>query len=128
MNNSDEIIISRILKFGVITSALLVLVGICLFLSNHNSNIGPSAGQSYKQYLTAGFKIPHSISSIGTSLKNDSGLGLITLGILLMIITPMLRVATSILLFLRQRNIPMVLVTIFVLFVLVTSFVIGILT
>ncbi len=125
MKHSAEITISRILKTGVIISSLLVLTGITIFIAHHNSLISPQGGPAYKQYVTSGFRFPHSLSSISSALKNGSGLGIIMLGVLLLIITPIIRVAASILLFMRQRNTPMALVTLFVFCVLVLSFVIG---
>ena len=115
-----ESIVSIVLQTGVIISSVMILIGLLLFFGgdlNHGS---------YHKLIAPNYSFPHSLSAIKTAIQSGNGLGFIALGVLLLILTPMLRVAVSILLFKRQKDLPMTLVTAFVLLVLISSFVVGI--
>ncbi len=124
--NFEEIIISRALQIGVAISSAFIIAGLGIFLSRLNE-AGQNSAQSYRYYTGAGFSFPHTIPAILTALGNHSGLGLIVLGCLLMILTPSLRVATTICLFASKRDKPMLKVTLTVLSILIGSFVVGVL-
>lgn len=112
-----EFIISLVLQIGVMISAIIILIGISLLLHlNHGS---------YQEFTSTNYSFPHSLSTLISSIKVSQGTGYIELGVLILILTPVLRVATSILLFLRQRDMPMTVVTCFVLVVLISSFILG---
>ena len=113
-----ELIVSTVLQVGVILSALTILAGTVLLFSNMGN------GQSsYRRYVTPNYSFPHTISTLKSALLAGSGTGFIEIGVFLLILTPILRVATSILIFKRQKDTPMTLVTLFVLLVLISSFV-----
>ncbi|MCL4357335.1 DUF1634 domain-containing protein [Patescibacteria group bacterium] len=128
-----EIVVSAVLQAGVIVSSVIILIGITLFFIHAHQ--APALQHSYRRYTAANYSFPHTLAALKNSdtlaaLKNSAmtgqGVGLIELGVLLLILTPVLRVATSILLFRRQRDWPMTLVTLFVLVVLIGSFILGI--
>lgn len=119
--NANELIISTVLQAGVLISSVIILVGIILFFTHIHSNIN-----SYKVFTSSTYYFPHSISTLESSIRTTTGVGFIQLGVLLLILTPILRVATSILLFKHQKDRPMMLVTLFVLVVLVGSFIVGV--
>ncbi len=120
----DEVIISRALQIGVAISSALIIAGLGIFLSRLNQ---ASNHQTYQYYTNNNFSFPHSLDSILSAINNHSGLGLIVFGCLLLILTPALRVATTICLFASKRDKPMLKVTITVLTILIGSFVIGVL-
>lgn len=113
-----ELIVSTVLQVGVILSALTILAGTVLLFSNMGN-----AQSSYRRYVTPNYSFPHTISTLKSALLTGSGTGFIEIGVFLLILTPILRVATSILIFKRQKDTPMTLVTLFVLLVLISSFV-----
>lgn len=114
-----EILISTVLKIGVSLSSLIILIGLLLFFAQHHS------GPNYKNYTTTKFSYPHSLKALGSSLASFKAVGIITLGSLLLILTPMFRVASSIIIFIRTKELPMTVVTVIVLIVLIGSFVLG---
>jgi uncharacterized membrane protein len=118
-----ELIVSSVLQIGVIVSSAVILLGIALFLTQSHQN---SLNGSYHHFTSSTYSFPHNLSALNSSIRAGAATGFIELGVLLLILTPILRVATSILLFLRQRDISMTLVTLFVLLVLTGSFVIGV--
>lgn len=119
-----EIVVSAVLQAGVIVSSVIILSGITLFFIHAHQ--APALQNSYRRYSSANYSFPHTLAALKSSVFAGSGSGLIELGVLLLILTPVLRVATSILLFRRQRDRPMTLVTLFVLVVLIGSFILGI--
>lgn len=119
--NTNEIIISTVLRVGVVVSSIPILAGVILFFTHIHNNLG-----SYNQFTTSAYSFPHSISALKSSVRTGAGIGFIQLGVLLLILTPILRVATSILLFKRQKDTPMMLVTLSVLLILASSFILGV--
>ena len=120
-----EVIVSLVLQIGVTLSSVIIFIGIVIFFARHNSVSASFLGANYRHYTAASYGFPHNVSSIKAALEAGSGIGYITLGVLLLILTPVLRVATSILLFVRQKDKPMTMVTLFVLLVLAASFYLG---
>ncbi len=120
-----ELIISRVLQVGVSLSAVIILVGIGLFFVQSDQNHALNSG-SYHQFTATTFAFPHSITALSNAVQAGEGTGFIEFGVLLLILTPILRVAFSIVLFWRQHDRPMVGVTLAVLLVLVGSFILGV--
>ena len=120
--SSMELIVSSVLQAGVIISSVIILAGLFLFFL-HDKQSG-----SYHQFTRAGYLFPHNLANLIAAVKSGSGVGLIDLGVLILILTPVLRVATSILLFLRRKDPPMTVVTLFVLLILIGSFILGLTT
>lgn len=116
-----EAVISVVLQTGVLISSAIILFGFILFLTHSHLSNDP-----YRQFTATNYTFPHSLSSIKSSIQAREGIGLIELGVLLLILTPIVRVAASIFLFRRQKELRMTLVTLFVLLVLTSSFILGI--
>lgn len=123
MKNS-ELIISLVLQIGVGISAVVILTGLALFFTQNTS----LNATSYHSLTNVSYSFPHSLASLRSSLRGGDGIGFIVLGILLLILTPVARVATSILIFIRERDRPMAIVTLLVLILLISSFYVGTLT
>ena len=119
---ASESLVSLVLQIGVAVSSVIILLGLILFFIQ----IKPLGVVSYQQFITGTVSFPHSLATLITALQNGNSSGFIMLGVLLLIMTPIMRVATSVLLFLHQHDIPMTLVTLFVLIVLICSFFVGI--
>lgn len=118
-----ELVVSSVLQIGVILSSAIILTGIVLFfVHGHQNN---SLNDTFHRFTAANYSFPHSLSSLKISIRQGDGAGFIELGVLALILTPILRVASSILLFLRNRDRPMMTVTLIVLLVLIGSFILG---
>ncbi len=107
-------IIGWILQGGVLVSAAVILVGVAwLFLQPG----GPAA--------TSVARFPHSLSDLALSLVQWQAPALIVLGLVLLIATPVLRVATSIVAFAVERDFRYVAITLVVLLILLYSLFFG---
>ncbi|CAA7601499.1 Protein of unknown function DUF1634 [Acididesulfobacillus acetoxydans] len=107
-----ELFISSSLRFGVYLSAIVMALGIVLLFARGVS----------------GYPIdvfPTSIPLLWSGIVLFKPAAVITLGLVLLIATPVFRVAASVLLFLVEKDHLYTFITLFVLAVLVTSFLIG---
>ena len=118
-----EIWISNLLRTGVILSLLLVVAGTILSFVHHPSYL--HSGRDLAHLTRPGAAFPHSIPDLRQSLLTFRGRGVVTLGLLVLIATPVMRVAVSILAFRHDRDRPFVLITTVVLLLLILSFVLG---
>ncbi len=110
----DEII-GKLLRTGVILSAVVVFVGGVIYLARH--------GGERPQY-SAFHGEPTEFRRLGGILRSvlaGRGRGIIQLGLVLLIATPVARVAFSAFAFQRQRDWTYVVITLIVLAVLIYS-------
>jgi len=120
-----ELIISLVLRIGVVVSVLVVAIGLGMFFDHHAGYATFSGSASYKPLVSNSFRFPDTFGGLGRSLAKGEGRGVIVLGLLLLILTPVMRVAVSILTFVYEKDPPMVIVTTFVLCALIGSFFLG---
>jgi uncharacterized membrane protein len=110
-----EQVLGNLLRTGVILSSLVVLVGGSVYLARH-------ANETVHYHVfddeSTEFRTPPNIVQ---KARAGSGRGLIMLGLLLLIATPVARVAFSVYAFVRQRDRTYILITLFVLAVLLYS-------
>ncbi|MGA2363705.1 MAG: DUF1634 domain-containing protein [Candidatus Aminicenantales bacterium] len=108
-------IISNLLRLGLVLSAAVVAVGAAIYLARHGNQ-----ATAYRVFRgePPDFRLVENIFTAGTRFR---GRGFIMAGLLLLIATPVARVAFSVLAFLRQRDHIFAAVTIFVLAVLLFS-------
>ncbi|MGB8345952.1 MAG: TSUP family transporter [Ktedonobacteraceae bacterium] len=108
--NKTSTIIGWVLQIGVLVSALVILIGVVmLFLS--------PGGLSPDKFLT----FPHSFSAVGAGLLALRPQSVIVLGLLLLIATPVMRVAVSIVAFALEHDRGYVVITLIVLIILLCS-------
>lgn len=110
-----DLIIGNILRIAVITSALIVIFGAVLYLFHHGFE-KPDYG------VFAG--VPKNLKNLRDIIDQAwqiKSLGIIQLGLLLLIFTPVARVAYSVIAFLIQRDFMYVVFTLIVLTVLLLS-------
>lgn len=110
-----ETIISNILKWGVSIASLVMLLGGCIYLARHGMQ-APD-WQAFHGEPSDLRTIPGTLHEM-TSL---SGRGIMQLGVLLLIATPLIRVAFSVFAFFMQRDHLYTIVTLMVLGVLAYS-------
>jgi len=118
-----ELIISHTLRIGVITSVTLIILGMILSFARH-----PKFFESRRELpmLTQlGAEFPHTIRDTATGLAALRGQAIVVLGLLVLIATPVARVAISIVAFVVQGDRVFVAITSVVLILLLTSFVLG---
>ncbi|MBX5465524.1 MAG: DUF1634 domain-containing protein [Clostridia bacterium] len=105
-----ELMISWILRGGVLLSAAIMLGGFLLLLV-HPPRVP--------------YARPGEVAQVFDEARRGDPLALIDLGILVLVLTPIARVLLSVFVFLRERDLTYTLVTLFVLAVLVASFLLG---
>ncbi len=110
-----ETILGNVLKTGVIVSAVVVFIGAAVYLSKHGMDRADF--QVFKGEPANLRSVP---GIIGDTLA-ESGRGIIQLGLLLLIATPVMRVLLSLVGFLRQGDKTYIIVTLLVFAVLIYS-------
>ena len=111
-----ELIISHVLRGGVLLSAAVILGGVTLFYLRYFALVG-------RPEHTAAF--PHTLAAVGQGLAGGDPLAIIALGLLVLLATPVVRVAVSIVAFGLERDWRYVVITSIVLLILLTSFLLG---
>lgn len=120
-----ELAVSLVLRIGVTLSVLVIVAGMVLMFVHHPAYGHLSGPFSYHRLTSDSTSFPHTFPELGAALAAGKGRGVVVLGVLLLILTPVVRVAVSVLLFVYERDRAMTLVTLFVLFALVGSFALG---
>lgn len=110
-----EVVLGNLLRAGVMLAAAVVLSGACLYLARHAHE---PADYHVFRGEPADFR---TISGVIQSVRNGHGRGLIQLGLLLLIATPIARVAFSIVGFALERDRMYVAFTLIVLAILLYS-------
>jgi uncharacterized membrane protein len=118
-----ELLISRLLLGGVVISMATVLVGLLLMFLHHPDYL-QSAADLHR--LTApGAAFPNTLGDVARGLLAGRGQAVVVLGLLLLIATPILRVAVSMVGFACQRDRTYTVICAVVLVVLLISFLLG---
>ena len=110
-----EVVIGYTLRIGVITAAAIVLIGGVLYLIENRSTAA-----DYHAFHAAS-KHSGSLSGIVQNIRALDSSGIIQLGLLVLIATPIMRVVFSVIAFAMERDIVYVVVTLIVLAVLLYS-------
>ncbi|HEX4412064.1 MAG TPA: DUF1634 domain-containing protein [Lacipirellulaceae bacterium] len=118
-----ELAISNLLRGGVALSMLLIVAGTIVTFAQQPSYIS-QPGELHR-LITPGLKFPHTLGDLTSELGQLRGEAIVTLGLLVLIATPVMRVAISILAFIYQRDRIFTLITSVVLFLLLLSLVLG---
>jgi uncharacterized membrane protein len=118
--HATELLLSRVLRSGVLLAGAIVLLGGIMYLARHGAE-----PISYREFLGE----PPSLSTlggIGGAVGQFQAAAIIQLGLLVLIATPVMRVFLSVLAFARVKDWIYVAVTLVVLGILVFSFVGGV--
>jgi uncharacterized membrane protein len=116
-----EKIISYVLRLGVGLSLLVIVAGTVISFAHHP---GYFSSTDLASLTSPDGAIP-SLHAVITGVLAGQGQAIVMLGLLLLIATPVVRVAVSIVVFLMQRDMVFVAITTAVLAALLFSFWIG---
>jgi uncharacterized membrane protein len=100
-----EYLLSNLLKYGVLIASAVIFLGGILYLIRHGAE--PA---EYRFFQETPFEFRSPVGVVNAVLS-DSSSGIIQLGLLLLIATPILRVIISFLTFLVQREFIYVIIT-----------------
>ena len=118
-----ELIISALLRGGVLLSLAFVALGTILTFAHHPDYLHSSA--EYRRLVSEQADFPHTLGAVLAGAAQLSGRAVVMLGLLILIATPVMRVAISIIAFAYQRDRIFVAITLLVLAILLISFVLG---
>jgi len=118
-----EIIISNLLRTGVIASLTIVVAGTILSFAHHPEYSSSPGELTRITGQSAGY--PHSPRQIWRGITELRGAAFVMSGLLLLIATPIMRVAVSIVVFAVQKDRIFVMITAAVFVLLVLSFFLG---
>jgi uncharacterized membrane protein len=123
-----ERVVSGVLRVGVVASSLVIASGIAVSLVDTPSRRAFTRsipGLRRGLLHPAGAQGPHSVAAIVQGLGHGSGTAMVMLGLLFLILTPVMRVAVSVVSFALEHDRRFVLITLAVLVVLIGSFAVG---
>ncbi len=112
-------VIGRLLQLGVLIAAAVVVVGVALFLAGHGSS-APDFGVFRGE--PAAFR---SVTGIVSSALHGQSAGIVQFGLILLILTPIARVALTLGAFVIQRDRTYVVLTAIVLVLLLYGLIWG---
>lgn len=118
-----ELLISNLLRIGVFTSLTVVVAGTILSFTHHPTYV--SSSHELERLTRPGAASPHSVRDVVAGVKQFHGQDITMVGLLLLIATPVMRVAVSIFAFLYEGDRTYVAITSLVLCLLILSFVLG---
>lgn len=118
-----EVLISTLLRVGVVVSLSFVVFGTIVTFMHHPEYL--HSRQAMERLTHPGARFPSTVGAVMAGVLNLEGRSIVVLGLLLLIATPVLRVAVSTLIFLHQRDLSFTLITLVVLSLLLLSFVLG---
>jgi uncharacterized membrane protein len=118
-----EIVISNLLRAGVLASLVLVVLGVILTFLHHPEYFSSPA--DFDRLVRPGAAFPRSLSDVLQGVLLFQGQAIVTAGLLLLIATPVMRVAVSIFAFIYQEDRTFTYITAFVLSLLLLSFFLG---
>lgn len=123
-----ELIISYVLRIGVIICAFVIALGV--FLTWINGSALQQFSENTLPTLLSGqtisaIEIPQSATEFGTALVALHPNAVIAIGLLLLIALPIVRVALTVFLFLFERDYVYFGITLFVLAVLLSGIIFG---
>jgi uncharacterized membrane protein len=118
-----EIAISLILRIGVVASLSIVVLGTMLSFVYHHDYF--SSHDELHRLTSPPADFPRTATQIWQGVRHGQGEAIIMAGLLLLLATPVLRVAVSILAFIYEKDGIFVMITSIVLALLLLSFVLG---
>jgi uncharacterized membrane protein len=128
-DRATELVVSWLLRVGVWTSITVITIGIAMLLVSDPAAMfhGHSGGLNsiLNDQLSGQPRSLTTYGGVASSLAHGQAFGVIMLGLLILLATPVLRVAVSIVAFLLERDRLYAVVTSIVLALLLTSIFLG---
>ncbi|MCP3057228.1 DUF1634 domain-containing protein [Myxococcus sp. K38C18041901] len=119
---SAELLISDLLRYGVLASMALVTLGTVVTFLRHPDYLVSSEAL---ERLTAPHPVPHGLADVVAGAMAARGQSFVMAGLLVMMAVPVMRVALSLLIFRQQKDRLYVAITTCVLTLLLVSFLVG---
>ena len=117
-----EVRISRVLRAGVATSLALITAGTIVSFLHHPDYLDSTRALAR---LTEPGTAPHTLGAVVSGLGDGRGQAVVMLGLFALMLTPIVRVAMSLALFLRERDRAFSAITALVLALILASILLG---
>ena len=118
-----EAMIGGLLRVGVLLSVSVITVGLVMTFVHHPEYF--SSRPALGELTQPGAHFPSTIRDVVSGVREGSGQAIVMAGLLLLVATPVARVALSILIFVIERDRLYVAITAAVLLILLVAFVTG---
>lgn len=118
-----ELIISALLRGGVLLSLAFVALGTILTFAHHPNYL--HSRDEYRRLISEQADFPHTLGAVFSGAGEMRGRAIVMIGLLILIATPVMRVAVSVFAFAYQRDRIFVAITLVVLTLLIVSFILG---
>jgi uncharacterized membrane protein len=118
-----ELLISRLLRAGVTISLTIVILGTVFTFIHHREYLTSRA--SLPEVTGDAARFPRTVGQVLRGMRDLQGRSIVLFGLLLLIATPVMRVAVSALAFVYERDRVYVAITLVVLALLLLSFFLG---
>lgn len=118
-----ELLISNLLRSSVLLSLVVIVIGTVVTFVDHPEFL--SSRRALGQLVNPGTSLPHTLEAVGRGLEALQGDAIVTLGLLLLIATPVVRVGISIFAFIYERDRVYTFITLTVFCLLILSFFLG---
>ncbi len=118
-----EGLIGTILRVGVVLSVAVVAVGVVISSVRHPASL--TSAYALDRLVRARGDYPSSIGAVVHGVGRGQGAAVVSAGLVLLVLTPIVRVAASLVLFARDRDWRFVVMTAIVLGFLLLSFAVG---
>lgn len=118
-----DVLNSGLLRAGVLASMALIFGGLALMFLHHPSYL--RSPEALQRLTNPGAAFPRTFPDVVAGLRERHGQSVVVIGLLVLILTPILRVALSIVLFALERDRAFVVITIAVLTILLGSLFLG---
>ncbi len=117
-----ELGLSYVLRGGVIVSSAVVVLGLALMFVHHPEFLrrGTSVDEAINKMT-----FPHTFAEVFIGIGRGEGRAIIIAGLFVLIATPVVRVGVSVAVFFHQRDRLFTVITLVVLILLLTSFLLG---
>jgi uncharacterized membrane protein len=123
MNEWPEVAIGRLLRGGVVLSICVVIAGMALTFVHHPEYV--TSRSALGQLTRAGERFPSTIREVISGVRSGEGEAIVMVGLLLLVATPVARVALSIIVFIIERDRLYTMITAAVLLILLVGFATG---
>lgn len=111
-----QIFVGNILRYGVLTSLGIVFIGLIIYLIHARTEVIDFSSFTQNDF---------NFSVFITGIRHGDSVSIIKLGVLLLILTPVMRVIFAIIGFYKEKDLLYTIVSVIVLFVIIISTVLG---
>ena len=115
--------IATVLRTGVLLSMLIIIIGMVMTFANHRDYF--SSRPALGELTSPGVHFPNTFSEVFTGVRHGRGQAVMMLGLLVLIATPLARVALSVVIFLVESDWLYTAITTAVFVILMIAFAVG---